>query len=104
VAAGLARKCEIQVAYAIGVAEPVSLLVDTFDTGVVPDTKLSSALRELFDFRPAGIIRKLDLKRPIYRPTAAYGHFGRTPRDGLFTWEKIDMAAALQTSFGINGR
>ncbi len=85
VAAGLARKCEIQVAYAIGVAEPVSLLVDTFDTGIVPDTKLSSALRELFDFRPAGIIRKLDLKRPIYRPTAAYGHFGRTPVDGLFT-------------------
>ncbi len=104
VAAGLARKCEIQVAYAIGVAEPVSLLVDTFNTGVTPDTKLSSALRELFDFRPAGIIRKLDLKRPIYRPTAAYGHFGRTPQDGLFTWEKIDMAAALQTSFGINGR
>jgi S-adenosylmethionine synthetase len=104
VAAGLARKCEIQVAYAIGVAEPVSLLVDTFNTGVAPDTKLSSALRELFDFRPAGIIRKLDLKRPIYRPTAAYGHFGRTPQDGLFTWEKIDMAAALQTSFGINGR
>jgi len=104
VAAGLARKCEIQVAYAIGVAEPVSLLVDTFNTGVAPDTKLSSALRELFDFRPAGIIRKLDLKRPIYRPTAAYGHFGRTPQDGLFTWEKIDMAAALQSSFGINGR
>ena len=104
VAAGLARKCEIQVAYAIGVAEPVSLLVDTFDTGVVPDTKLSSALRELFDFRPAGIIRKLDLKRPIYRPTAAYGHFGRTPHDGLFTWEKIDMSSALQSAFGANGR
>jgi S-adenosylmethionine synthetase len=99
VAAGLARKCEIQVAYAIGVAEPVSLLVDTFSTGVVPDTKLSSALRELFDFRPAGIIRKLDLKRPIYRPTAAYGHFGRTPQDGLFTWEKIDMSTALQGAF-----
>ena len=104
VAAGLARKCEIQVAYAIGVAEPVSLLVDTFDTGIVPDTKLSSGLRELFDFRPAGIIRKLDLKRPIYRPTAAYGHFGRTPVDGLFTWEKIDISAALQNAFGANGR
>ncbi len=104
VAAGLARKCEIQVAYAIGVAEPVSLLVDTFDTGVVPDTKLSSALRELFDFRPAGIIRKLDLKRPIYQPTAAYGHFGRTPHAGLFTWEKIDMSSALQSAFGANGR
>jgi S-adenosylmethionine synthetase len=104
VAAGLARKCEIQVAYAIGVAEPVSLLVDTFETGIVPDTKLSSTLRELFDFRPAGIIRKLDLKRPIYRPTAAYGHFGRNPADGLFTWEKIDMSAALQNAFGVNGR
>ena len=104
VAAGLARKCEIQVAYAIGVAEPVSLLVDTFNTGVVPDTKLSSALRELFDFRPAGIIRKLDLKRPIYQPTAAYGHFGRTPHAGLFTWEKIDMSSALQSAFGANGR
>jgi len=104
VAAGLARKCEIQVAYAIGVAEPVSLLIDTFDTGIVPDNKLSSTLRELFDFRPAGIIRKLDLKRPIYRPTAAYGHFGRTPHDGLFTWEKIDMSAALQSAFGVNGR
>src|SRR5246127_2247503 len=95
VAAGLATKCEIQAAYAIGVAEPVSLLVDTFDTGIVPDTKLSSALRELFDFRPAGIIRKLDLKRPIYQPTAAYGHFGRTPHEGFFTWEKNDMSAAL---------
>jgi S-adenosylmethionine synthetase len=104
VAAGLARKCEIQVAYAIGVAEPVSLLVDTFGTGIVPDTKLSSTLRELFDFRPAGIIRKLDLKRPIYRPTAAYGHFGRTPHEGFFTWEKIDMSAALQSTFGVNGR
>jgi S-adenosylmethionine synthetase len=104
VAAGLARKCEIQVAYAIGVAEPVSLLVDTFGTGIVPDTKLSSALRELFDFRPAGIIRKLDLKRPIYQPTAAYGHFGRTPHEGFFTWEKIDMSAALQSTFGVNGR
>ena len=104
VAAGLARKCEIQVAYAIGVAEPVSLLVDTFETGVVPDSKLSSTLRELFDFRPAGIIKKLDLKRPIYRPTAAYGHFGRSTDGGLFTWEKIDMAAALQSAFGVNGR
>jgi S-adenosylmethionine synthetase len=104
VAAGLAKKCEIQVAYAIGVAEPVSLLVDTFGTGIVPDTKLSSTLRELFDFRPAGIIRKLELKRPIYRPTAAYGHFGRTPHGGLFTWEKIDMSAALQSAFGVNGR
>jgi len=99
VAAGLARKCEIQVAYAIGVAEPVSLLVDTFDTGVVPDAKLSSQLRELFDFRPAGIIRKLDLKRPIYRKTAAYGHFGRTPHDGWFPWERTDMKVTLRSAF-----
>jgi len=104
VAAGLARKCEIQVAYAIGVAEPVSLLVDTFDTGTVPDRKLSSTLRELFDFRPAGIIRSLNLKRPIYRATAAYGHFGRNPHDGLFPWERADMADRLRDACGVNGR
>ena len=104
VAAGLARQCEIQVAYAIGVAEPVSMLVDTFDTGMVPDAKISAALRELFDFRPAGIIRTLDLKRPIYRATAAYGHFGRVAQDGLFPWERTDMVDALRTAFGHNGR
>jgi S-adenosylmethionine synthetase len=104
VAAGLASKCEIQVAYAIGVAEPVSLLVDTFDTGVVPEHKLSATLREMFDFRPAGIIKTLDLKRPIYRATASYGHFGRNPHDGLFPWERIDMAEALRNAFGLNGR
>jgi S-adenosylmethionine synthetase len=104
VAAGLARQCEIQVAYAIGVAEPVSMLVDTFDTGTVPDAKISAALRELFDFRPAGIIRTLDLKRPIYRATAAYGHFGRVAQDGLFPWERTDMVDALRTAFGHNGR
>ena len=104
VAAGLARQCEIQVAYAIGVAEPVSMLVDTFDTGVVSDAKISAALRELFDFRPAGIIRALDLKRPIYRATAAYGHFGRVPQDGLFSWERTDMVDQLRAAFGRNGR
>ena len=104
VAAGLATKCEIQVAYAIGVAEPVSLLVDTFDTGIVPQHKLSATLRELFDFRPAGIIKTLNLKRPIYQPTAAYGHFGRTPHDGLFPWERLDMAETLRNAFGLNGR
>ena len=104
VAAGLAKKCEIQVAYAIGVAEPVSILVDTFDTGTVPERKLSSALRELFDFRPAGIIKKLALKRPIYQPTAAYGHFGRPCAGGLFPWESVDMVEALRGSFGGNGR
>src|SRR5271155_1775574 len=104
VAAGLARQCEIQVAYAIGVAEPVSILIDTFDTGVVPENKLSATLRELFDFRPAGIIKTLNLKRPIYQPTAAYGHFGRHPHDGLFPWERVDMAETLRSAFGLNGR
>jgi S-adenosylmethionine synthetase len=103
VAAGLAKKCEIQVAYAIGVAEPVSILVDTFDTGLVPEKKLESTVRELFDFRPAGIIRKLGLKRPIYRPTAAYGHFGRVPHDGLFPWEETNMAEAIRAAFGMDG-
>jgi S-adenosylmethionine synthetase len=104
VAAGLATKCEIQVAYAIGVAEPVSILVDTFDTGVVPQNKLSATLRELFDFRPAGIIKTLNLKRPIYQPTAAYGHFGRIAHDGLFPWERDDMAETLRSAFGLDGR
>jgi S-adenosylmethionine synthetase len=103
VAAGLATKCEIQVAYAIGVAEPVSILIDTFDTGVAPDQKLSSALRELFDFRPAGIIKTLSLKRPIYKATAAYGHFGRVPHNGLFPWEQADMVDALRNAFGRDG-
>ena len=104
VAAGLATKCEIQVAYAIGVAEPVSILIDTFDTGIVPQHKLSATLRELFDFRPAGIIKTLNLKRPIYQPTAAYGHFGRIPHDGLFPWERVDMAETLRNAFGLDGR
>jgi S-adenosylmethionine synthetase len=103
VAAGLATRCEIQVAYAIGVAEPVSILIDTFDTGLVPDHKLSSTLRELFDFRPAAIIKTLDLKRPIYKATASYGHFGRPATHGFFPWERVDMAEALQSAFGANG-
>ena len=103
VAAGLAAKCEIQVAYAIGVAEPLSILVDTFDTGIVPEHRLSTALRELFDFRPAAIIKTLNLKRPIYKATAAYGHFGRTPHDGYFPWERVDMVDALRNAFGVNG-
>jgi S-adenosylmethionine synthetase len=104
VAAGLAKRCEIQVAYAIGVAEPVSLLIDTFDTGTVPDQKLSTALRELFDFRPAAIIKTLDLKRPIYQKTAAYGHFGRPFKDGYFPWERVDRVDALKSAFGTSGR
>jgi len=94
VAAGLATKCEVQVAYAIGKAEPVGLFVDTFGTGVVPDSGLQDAVTEVFDLRPAAIIRDLDLLRPIYRQTAAYGHFGRELPD--FTWESTDRAELLR--------
>ena len=94
VAAGLARKCEIQLSYAIGVACPTSIRVDTFGTGKVSDDKLVEILRENFDFRPAGMIKMLDLRRPIYRQTAAYGHFGRTDID--LPWEKTDKVEALK--------
>ena len=93
IAAKLARRCEVQVAYAIGVAEPVSLLVNTFGTGTVSDEKLAKAVREVFDCRPGFIIKELDLLRPIYRQTAAYGHFGRAEKE--FTWEKTDRIEAL---------
>ncbi len=96
VAAGLARRCHIELAYAIGVSEPVSVLVDTQGTGVVSDEKLSQVVRELFDLRPGKIITKLDLRRPIYRQTAAYGHFGRTDVD--LPWEHTDMAEALKAA------
>ena len=104
VAAGLARRCEVQVAYAIGVADPVSIMVDTFGTGKVPDSVLERAVREVFDLKPAGIIAALQLRSPIYRPTAAYGHFGRTPTDAtvhgkavrLFSWEDPTLASALE--------
>ena len=79
VAAKLARRCEVQVAYAIGVREPVSVMVQTFGTGAVPDSQIERAVREVFDLTPAGIIKALDLRKPIYSPTAAYGHFGRKP-------------------------
>ena len=94
VAAGLADRCEVQLAYAIGVAHPVSVLVDTFGTGTVSEEKLSALIRKHFDLRPAGIIQMLDLRRPIYRKTAAYGHFGRDDAD--FTWERTDMAERLK--------
>ncbi len=90
VAAGLAKRCEIQLAYAIGVAEPVSVRVETFGTSAIPEEEVSERLRQAFDFRPNSIIRDLDLLRPIYKATSAGGHFGRTPRDGLFPWEAID--------------
>ena len=96
VAAGLARKCQLQLAYAIGVAQPVSILVDTFGTGTVPDERLTAAVKQVFDFRPAAIIRDLDLRRPIYRQTAAYGHFGRLDLD--LPWEKEDRTDALRAA------
>ncbi len=96
VAAGLARKCQIELAYAIGVARPVSVLIDTFGTGTVSDEALSAAVSKVFDLRPTAIIRKLDLRRPIYRQTAAYGHFGRT--DVELPWERTDMTEALKAA------
>ena len=94
VAAGLADKCEIQLSYAIGVAQPTSIMVDTFGTGKVADKKLLTAIRENFDLRPAGIIKMLDLRRPIYKQTAAYGHFGRNDLD--LPWEKLDKVDVLK--------
>ena len=96
VAAGLAKKAEVQLAYAIGVANPVSVRVDTFGTATVAESKLEAAVRDLFDLRPAGIIQMLDLKRPIYRQTAAYGHMGRTDID--LPWEKLDKVEALKAA------
>ena len=104
VAAGLARRCEVQVAYAIGVAEPVSIRVDTFGTATVPEARILDAVKANFDLTPKGIISALDLRKPIYGATAAYGHFGRTPQKvgsgrnaaTLFTWERTDKAAALK--------
>ena len=94
VAAGLADKCEIQLSYAIGVAQPTSVMADTFGTGRLSDEKITEIIRENFDLRPAGIIRMLDLRRPIYKQTAAYGHFGRNDLD--LPWEKLDKAEALK--------
>ena len=96
VGAGLASKCEVQVAYAIGVARPLSVLVDTFGTGLIPDEKIVELVTRNFDLRPAGIIEALDLKRPIYEPTASYGHFGRNPEGGRFPWEKTDQVDKLR--------
>ncbi|MDH5485410.1 MAG: methionine adenosyltransferase [Gammaproteobacteria bacterium] len=99
VAAGLAEKCEIQVSYAIGVAEPTSISVETFGTGKVDESRIIELVREHFDLKPKGLIQMLDLLRPIYRNTAAYGHFGREEAD--FTWEKTDKAEALRDSAGL---
>jgi S-adenosylmethionine synthetase len=96
VAAGLAKRCEVQVAYAIGKAQPVGVFVETFGTETVPVQKIQDAVTTVFDLRPAAIIRDLDLKRPIYRETAAYGHFGRELPN--FTWERTDRVSALQAA------
>ncbi len=100
VAAGLAERCQIQVAYAIGVAHPMSILVETFGTENIPVPKIETLVREHFDLRPAAILRDLDLRRPIYAKTAAYGHFGREDRD--FTWERTDKADALRAAAGLS--
>ncbi len=99
VAAGIAKKCEIQLSYAIGVAQPVSIFVDTFGTGKIDDDKIVDLIRENFELRPAGIIDMLDLRRPIYKQTAAYGHFGRTDVD--LPWERTDKAAILKEKTGL---
>ena len=99
VAAGLADRCELQVAYAIGVAHPVSVQVDTFGTELIPVEQIEALVKQVFDFRPAAIVRDLDLRRPIYRKTAAYGHFGRDDHD--FTWERTDKAATLRAAAGL---
>jgi S-adenosylmethionine synthetase len=101
VAAELASRCEVQVAYAIGVADPVSVLVDTFGTGKLPDDRIATLVRELFDLKPAALIATLGLKRPIYRPTASYGHFGRTPEGQFFTWERTDRVKDLRAAAGL---
>ena len=100
VAAGLAERCQLQVAYAIGVAHPMSVLVETFGTEAIPVPKIEALVREHFDLRPAAILRDLDLRRPIYANTAAYGHFGREDRD--FTWERTDKADALRAAAGLS--
>ena len=98
VAAGLARRAEVQVAYAIGAAHPVGLFVETFGTGTVADDVLEKAITTVFDLRPGAIVRDLDLLRPIYAPTAAYGHFGRT--DVELPWERLDRVDALRAAVG----
>jgi len=101
VAAGLAERCEIQVSYAIGIAEPTSISVNTFDTGKISEDRLIELIREHFDLRPYGIAKMLDLKKPIYQKTAAYGHFGREAKDGAFPWERTDKADDLRAAAGL---
>jgi S-adenosylmethionine synthetase len=99
VAAGIADRCEVQLAYAIGVPDPVSILVDTFRTGKIPQEKIIKLVRDFFPMTPKGMIDHLNLRRPIYRKTAAYGHFGRMEPE--FTWEKTDLAEAIRKQAGL---
>jgi S-adenosylmethionine synthetase len=101
VASGAAERCEVQVAYAIGMAHPVSILVETFGTERVDPTKLDQAVREIFDLRPGAIVRDLELLQPIYKQTSAYGHFGRSPDNGGFTWERTDRVDELKSALGL---
>ncbi|MBV8151549.1 MAG: methionine adenosyltransferase domain-containing protein, partial [Candidatus Eremiobacteraeota bacterium] len=101
VAAGLADRCELQVAYAIGVAHPISVLVETFGTGKIEEEKIADLVRKHFDLRPAAIIKHLDLRRPLYRQVATYGHFGRPDLD--LPWERLDKAPALREAAGLKG-
>ena len=101
VAAGAATRCEVQVAYAIGVAQPVSIMVETFGTETVENSRIVEAVKAVFDLRPAAILRDLDLRRPIYKRTAAYGHFGRPAVDGGFTWERLDKVDDLRSALGL---
>ena len=101
VAAGAANRCEVQVAYAIGVAHPISIMVETFGSETVERSRIDDAVRSVFDLRPAAILRDLDLRRPIYKRTAAYGHFGRPPEGGGFTWERLDRVDAVRSALGL---
>jgi S-adenosylmethionine synthetase len=101
VASGAADRCEVQVAYAIGVAHPISIMVETFGSETVDNEKIVAAVKQVFDLRPAAILRDLDLRRPIYKRTAAYGHFGRPAVDGGFTWERLDRVDALKSGLGL---
>ena len=100
VAAGLARRCSIQVAYAIGVAKPLSIYADLYDTGQVPEDKLEATLMDVMDLSPRGIRTHLGLNKPIYRKSAAYGHFGRPPEGDFFPWERTDLVEELKAALG----
>ena len=101
VAAGAADRCEVQVAYAIGVARPISILVETFGTETVDNAAIAACVNDVFDLRPAAILRDLQLRNPIYQRTAAYGHFGRPAEDGGFTWERLDRVDAVKSALGL---